>query len=87
MQRLFDEPSDLVVQQGSHEHCSSRARWQVEPLFWVMALNLDASPLLKSFIKMKLRPRDVKALFQMGRCNYSTVFEGKISKKKPICLA
>lgn len=61
--------------------CSSRDWWQVETPFWVTALNLDASPLLKCSIKMKPKSRDLKVLFGMGKYNYFIVLdEGRISK-------
>lgn len=53
-------------------------RWR---LVWVTASNLDASPLLKCFIKMKSKPRDLKVLFGMGKYNYFIVLdEGRNSK-------
>lgn len=82
MQRLLMNLLTLWFNRDPMNMCSTRAWWQVEPLFWVTALNSDASPLLKSFIKMKLKPRDLKALFQIGKCNYFS-FWGQDFKKTP----
>lgn len=61
--------------------CSSRDWWQVQTLVWVTALHLDASPLLKCFIKVKPEPRDLRVLFGIGKySNFIVLDKGSISK-------
>lgn len=61
--------------------CSSRDWWQVQTLVWVMALHFHASRLLKCFIKVKPKPRDLKVLFGIGKySNFIVLDEGRISK-------
>lgn len=61
--------------------CSSRDWWQVQTLVWVTALHSDASPLLKCFIKVKPKPRDLRVLSGIGKySNFIVLDTGRISK-------